>query len=136
MKERERRRERRRPWRAKEMKERVRDRKIIRQREMTRKTTPWCCGCICWGLQYYVPFRKLVFPFKFSKLLSIFFWDHAERNLSILISWEKLPTKCRKMRNSTFTPLIFSVTGGCGKESNTVLKKLATMISEKPGNTQ
>ena len=26
--------------------------------------------------------------------------------------------------------------GGCGKECNTVLKKLATMISEKTGNTQ
>ena len=41
-----------------------------------------------------------------------------------------------EIEKSTFTPLVFSVSGGCGKECNTVLKKLATMISEKTGNTQ
>ena len=40
-----------------------------------------------------------------------------------------------EIEKSTFTPLIFSVTGGCGKECNTVLKKLSTMISERTGNS-
>ena len=46
---------------------------------------------------------------------------------------KKYGRRIMEIEKSTFTPLIFSVTGGCGKECNTVLKKLATMIS---GNTQ
>ena len=49
---------------------------------------------------------------------------------------KKYGLRIREIEKSTFTPLIFSVCGGCGKECNTVLKKLAIMISERTGNTQ
>ena len=58
------------------------------------------------------------------------------RSLALNMKGAKYGRRIMEIEKSTFTPLIFSVTGGCGKECNTVLKKLATMISEKTGNTQ
>jgi hypothetical protein len=49
---------------------------------------------------------------------------------------KKYGRRIREIEKSTFTPLVFSVSGGCGKECDTVLKKLATMISERTGNTR
>ena len=40
-----------------------------------------------------------------------------------------------EIEKSTFTPLVFTATGGCGRECDLVLKKLASMISAKTGNT-
>ena len=40
-----------------------------------------------------------------------------------------------EIQKSTFTPLVFTATGGCGRECDLVLKKLASMISAKTGNT-
>ena len=40
-----------------------------------------------------------------------------------------------EIEKSTFTPLVFTATGGCGRKCDLVLKKLASMISAKTGNT-
>ena len=47
----------------------------------------------------------------------------------------KYAARIREIEKGSFTPLVFSVSGGCGKECDVVLKKLATMIAKKTHNT-
>ncbi len=49
---------------------------------------------------------------------------------------KKYSKRILEIEKATFTPLVFSVTGGCGKECDIVLKKLSLMIAEKTKNTQ
>ena len=41
-----------------------------------------------------------------------------------------------EVENGTFTPLVFSVYGGMGKECNTFFKRLTSMLAEKRGEKQ
>ena len=67
--------------------------------------------------------------------------SYAKKSLSSLFQTHekekkrKYGARVTEIEKSSFTPLIFTVTGGCGKECDIVLKKLATMIADKTGNT-
>ena len=47
----------------------------------------------------------------------------------------KYGARIREIEKGSFTPLVFTVTGGCGKECDIVLKRLATMIANRSHNT-
>ena len=47
---------------------------------------------------------------------------------------KKYGERIREIEKASFTPLVFTVSGGCGKECDVALKRLAGMISEKTGN--
>ncbi len=67
--------------------------------------------------------------------------SYAKKSLNALITQHekekkrKYGARIREIEKGSFTPLVFTVTGGCGKECDIVLKRLATMIAEKSGNT-
>ena len=66
--------------------------------------------------------------------------SYAKRSISSLFQTHEREKKRKygkritEVEKSSFTPLIFTVSGGCGKECDVVLKKLAAMISEKTSN--
>ena len=66
--------------------------------------------------------------------------SYAKKSLSSLFQThekekkKKYGERIREIEKSSFTPLIFTVSGGCGKECDAVLKKVAAMISEKTTN--
>ena len=66
--------------------------------------------------------------------------SYAKKSISSLLQThekekkKKYGRRIREIEKSSFTPLIFTVSGGCGKECDAVLKKLATMITEKTTN--
>ena len=67
--------------------------------------------------------------------------SYAKKSLTSLMKQNerekkrKYGARIREIEKGSFTPLVFTVTGGCGKECDTVMKKLATMIAEKTHNT-
>ena len=67
--------------------------------------------------------------------------SYANRSLPTLLKQnekekkKKYGARIREIEKGTFTPLVFSVSGGCGKECDIVLKKIATMIAKKTHNT-
>ena len=46
----------------------------------------------------------------------------------------KYGLRVREIEKGTFTPLVFTTAGGCGKECNLALKRLGNLIAEKSGN--
>ena len=67
--------------------------------------------------------------------------SYAKKSLTSLMKQNekekkrKYGARIREIEKGSFTPLVFTVTGGCGKECDTVMKKLATMIADKTHNT-
>ena len=48
----------------------------------------------------------------------------------------KYGIRIREIDHGTFTPLVFTTSGGCGKECDLALKRLGNLISEKTGDHQ
>jgi len=63
--------------------------------------------------------------------------SYANRTLTSLFKQQekekkkKYGERIREIERSSFTPLIFTVTGGCGKECDIALKRLASLISSR-----
>ena len=87
-----------------------------------------------WGTWQRAFFDVRVFdPFAQSysqKSLTTLFKAHEKEKK------KKYSKRILEIEKATFTPLVFSVTGGCAKECDIVLKKLSHMIAEKTKNTQ
>lgn len=49
---------------------------------------------------------------------------------------KKYGLRIKEIEKGTFTPLVFTTTGACGKECDHALKRLANLISEKTGERQ
>ena len=68
--------------------------------------------------------------------------SYASRNLAALAEShekekkDKYGLRVREIEKGTFTPLVFTTAGGCGKECNLALKRLGNLIAEKSGNRQ
>ncbi len=49
---------------------------------------------------------------------------------------DKYGLRIREIEKGTFTPLVFTTAGGCGKECDLALKRLGSLLAEKTGNNQ
>ena len=68
--------------------------------------------------------------------------SYAQKSLNTLLQSHEKEKKRKynkrilEIEKASFTPLVFTTTGGCGKECDLVIKKLATLISEKTKSPQ
>ena len=68
--------------------------------------------------------------------------SYAKKSISSLFKSHEKEKKRKynkriiEIEKSSFTPLVFTTSGGCRKECDLVLKKLSTMISSKTKNSQ
>ena len=68
--------------------------------------------------------------------------SYAQKSINTLFQTHEKEKKRKynkrilEIEKASFTPLVFTTTGGCGKECDLVIKKLATLISEKTKSPQ
>ena len=76
------------------------------------------------------------------RVFNPFAQSHVTQNLEAVAKKQEKEKKDKyglrilEIEKGTFTPLVFTTAGGCGKECNMALKRLCNLISEKTGNNQ